>query len=70
MALPGIWTPAAEFAFHIEYHYTTDPRKFVDSSLLKKCYRYKDNIKRSSEKWILLNFYIVVVMVYFGSYYS
>ena len=25
MALAGIWTPAAEFAFHIEYHCTTDP---------------------------------------------
>ena len=24
MALAGIWTPAAEFGFHIEYHYTTD----------------------------------------------
>ena len=35
MALARIWTPAAEFAFHIEYHYTTDPwsssifRKFI-----------------------------------------
>ena len=25
MALAGIWTLTAEFAFHIEYHYTTDP---------------------------------------------
>ena len=25
MALAGIRTPAAEFTFHIEYHYTTDP---------------------------------------------
>ena len=25
MTLTGIWTPAAEFVFHIECHYTTDP---------------------------------------------
>ena len=27
MALAWIWTPATEFAFHIEYYYTTDPNK-------------------------------------------
>ena len=29
MALAGIWTPASELAFHIEYHYTTDPQERV-----------------------------------------
>ena len=32
--LAGIWTPVAEFAFHIEYHYTTNSDSTIVNQLL------------------------------------